>query len=351
MSERTELRRLARRFGLRLVSCGELTIRRVPRGRGFSYLDADGAVLKDAETLARFRSLAVPPAYRNVRLAPDPQAHLQAVGEDAAGRLQYRYHPDWTQAREAMKAQRLAALAGALVSIGQAVRRALRRPDPDRQLALAAVVRLVELTAIRAGGEQYAEENGTRGATTLLKSHVRVEGKEIALAFKGKGGKMIRKSARDARLAEALTLLRTLPGSRLFKYRDAEGRIHPVRTNEVNDFLKAISGQRISLKDFRTLTASLGVLDQLGRVTPETSERGRRRQIREAVAPLAEQLANTLSVCRTSYVHDSVIAAFESGKLGIGAASVRSSAGRAQMLTRLLHSRHCGAGRCAAPRH
>lgn len=341
MSERTELRRLARRFGLRLVSCDQLTIRRTRRGSGFSFEAADGSRMQDADTLARLKSLAVPPGYRNVRFAADPRAHLQAVGEDAAGRLQYRYHPSWTKAREAMKARRLAALAGALVTIGRIVRRALGRRESDRRLALAAVVQLVQLTAIRAGGEQYAEEHGTRGATTLLKSHVRVDGDLISLNFKGKGGKMIRKCVHDAPLADVLTRLRALPGSRLFKYRDGEGHVHPVRTGEVNAFLKEISGQRISLKDFRTLTASLGVLDQLGRVAPETSERGRRRQIRAAVAPLADELANTLSVCRTSYVHDTVIQAFESGKLRTASAPAASFAARAQTLSRLLNSRSC----------
>lgn len=344
MSDTTTVRRLARRFGLRLVRPAALTIRRKRHGSGFAYRHADGTPVTDRETLDRLRRLAVPPAYENVRFATDPRAHLQAVGEDAAGRLQYRYHPDWTCVREAMKAQRLAGLAEALPVISRAVRRSLRRPEPDRRLALAAAVHLVSLTAIRAGSDQYAAEHGTRGATTLLKSHLRIEGDTIALSFKGKGGKAIAKQVRDAALAQALTRLRELPGRRLFKYRNGKGSIHAIRAGDVNAFLKEVGRRPISLKDFRTLTASMGVLDQLGRLTPETSERGRRRQVKAAIAPLAEELANTLTVCRTSYVHDTVITAFEAGRLAEIAGRARSALARAALLSELLREGGRGAG-------
>lgn len=341
MAEKTTVRRLARRFDLKIVSPTSLTIRRKRRGRGFSYETADGTALKDAEELARLRRLAVPPAYRNVCFAADPRAHLQAVGEDAAGRLQYRYHPDWTLVRETLKADRLSGLAQALPRILRSVRRELRQPSSPRRFALAAVVQLVALTAIRAGSEEYALEHGTRGATTLLKSHLRLNDDEVALAFKGKGGKAIRKQCRDADLARALAQLKEIPGARLFKYRGEDGGVHAVRGADVNAFLKAISGQAISLKDFRTLTASLGVLDRLGRLEPAGSERGRRQQIRQAIAPLADELANTLTVCRTSYVHDSVISAFETGKLAKTGPEARSPLARMQLLSELLRSKGC----------
>ncbi|MCJ8142247.1 DNA topoisomerase IB [Ancylobacter sp. A5.8] len=337
MTDSRELRRLARGVGLRIASRAELTLCRKRRGRGFVYETSEGARVRDPETLARLASLAVPPAYSHVRLAADARAHLQAVGTDDAGRLQYRYHPDWTRVREMLKARRLSALAEALPTIRRAVRRLLARPACDRRFALAAAVELVASTAIRAGSEQYAEQNGTRGATTLLKSHVRIENDTILLAFTGKGGKAIRKQVRDARLAGALARLKDLPGRRLFKYRDPTGTIHPVRTAEVNGFLKEISGQPISLKDFRTLTASLGVLHRLERLTPEASARGRNRQIREAVAPLADELANTLAVCRSSYVHDSIVTAFERGDLG----SMGAHRSPAQRLSSLLRSTKC----------
>lgn len=338
MTDRSALRRLARRFDLRIVTCSALTLRRKRRGRGFSYESGDGRAIEDEATLARLKSLAVPPAYTQVMFAADPRAHLQAIGTDAAGRLQYRYHPDWTRVRETLKAARLSALAGALPTITREVRRALRRPEPDQRFALAAAVELVALTAIRPGSEQYAEQHGTRGATTLLKSHVRIDGDTITLAFTGKGGKAICKQLSDARLAVALTRLKALPGRRLFKYRDADGALHAIHAGDANRFLKEISGQPISLKDFRTLTASLGVLDQLARLEPEKSERGRRQQIRQAIGPLADELANTLTVCRSSYVHDSVIAAFESGKLRKTSSESLSNVER---LSRLLAHRDC----------
>ncbi|CAH1654050.1 MULTISPECIES: DNA topoisomerase IB [unclassified Chelatococcus] len=341
MTPKTGIRRLARRFELRIVSPDELVIIRRPRGRGFSYETQDGKSIKNARVLSQLKQLAVPPAYRNVRFAADPRAHLQAIGEDAAGRLQYRYHPDWTLVRETLKAHRLSGLAQALPKILSYVRRELRRPVTEKRFALAAVVQLVALTAIRAGGDEYAQERGTRGATTLLKSHVKIDGDEVRLAFTGKGGKAIQKAVRNAELARALVRLKEIPGSRLFKHRDGDGTVRAVRASEVNDWLKEISGHAISLKDFRTLTASLGVLDELGRLEPENSERDRRRQIREAIAPLADELANTLTVCRTSYVHDSVIAAFENGRLGKACRPSRSASARMQLLARLLRSNAC----------
>ncbi|WGD30486.1 DNA topoisomerase IB [Ancylobacter sp. WKF20] len=338
MPSKTELRRLARRFDLTIVGCSALTIRRRKAGRGFSYTAADGQPIRDPQTLQRLKSLAVPPAYRHVMFAADPRAHLQAVGEDTAGRLQYRYHPDWTRVREAVKAQKLADLAESLPAITRAVQRALKRPEPDRRFALAAAVQLVALTAIRAGSDAYAQEHGTRGATTLLKSHARIEEDRITLRFKGKGGKMIAKETRHPALVEALRRMCDLPGRRLFKYRDAKGAIHTIRASDVNAFLKGIGRSGISLKDFRTLAASMGVLDRLARETPETSAAKRRKQINAAVAPLAEELANTLTVCRTSYVHDTVIAAFEAGKLTTTALRARSATAKAALLAELLGS-------------
>lgn len=312
------------------------------------YEAADGSLIRDVDTLARFRRMAVPPAYRDVRFAEDSSAHLQAVGQDDAGRLQYRYHPDWRRVRESLKAQRLASFALAMPAIARSVGQALARPEPDRRMALAAAVRLVALTAIRAGHDQYAQAHGTRGATTLLKSHVTIKGDEIALRFKGKGGKQVEKRTRSASLARALEKLKALPGRRLFKFVDEAGRVHAVRATTVNAFLKEITDQSVSLKDFRTLTASLGVLDKLSRLTPEASERGRRRQIKAAIEPLASELANTLTVCRSSYVHDAVITAFEEGRLG-ELVPARSRTARATLLSELLRNDGCTPPRSASP--
>jgi DNA topoisomerase I len=315
MSQRSIVARLAEGKGLVIVGAGALTVRRQRCGKGFAFVTPSGSFLRDATEIHRLKALAVPPAYVNVRFAADPAAHLQAVGEDAAGRLQYRYHPRWAEVREALKARRLAGLAKSLPAIRRAVGRCLSSEEIDRRFVAASIVELVSRTAIRAGGEEYARERGTRGATTLLKSNVRLADKAaVSLSFKAKGGKIITKKVKSARLHSAVARLLELPGRRLFQCREAD-IVRPVRAAEVNAFLQEIAGRRISLKDFRTLVASAAALKALAETEPADSERQRRRQVREAVVEIAEDLANTPTVCRTSYVHDAVIAAFEAGAL------------------------------------
>lgn len=314
-NRRKLIRQLARARGLILVGPGDLRLRRLRHGRGFRFVDADGHALRDRDTLARLKSLAVPPAYENVRYAADPRAHLQAMGEDAAGRQQYRYHPQWEEVREAAKADRLADLAKALPEIQRAVRRRLARRDNSLDYANAVVVHLVAATALRAGSESYARERGTRGATTLLKSNVRIEGRTLSLRFRAKGSKLVVRAVDDRRLVTAIRQMLVLPGRRLFQHRKEDGTVRSVRAGDVNTFLRQVSGRQISLKDFRTMVASVGVLRSLAAAKPAASERLRRSQVRSAVEVAADELANTPTVCRTSYVHDSVVAAFEGGTL------------------------------------
>lgn len=326
---------LMRDHGLKRGTPALLVFRRERRGRGFRFLDAAGKPISDGATLARLKSLAVPPAYANVRYAADPDLHLQAVGEDAAGRLQYRYHPAWEQVREAVKARKLRNIARSLPTISRAVRRFLRTPDPtDRHAATAAVVYLVSRTALRAGSDSYARERGTRGATTLLKSNVGIDGIEVRLQFRGKGAKRVTRAVRDRLLARTCQDLLALPGRRLFQYRGADGAIHPVRAADVNAFLREVSGARVSLKDFRTLVASAGVMKALSSVPPAETTRARKALLRDAIAAAAETLTNTPTVCRKSYVHASVIAAFEQGKLPMETGG--SLEGAAQALARVV---------------
>ncbi len=333
--------RLAEESGLVIVGPEALTLRRQRCGKGFAFLTDSGTVLRDASEITRLKSLAVPPAYVNVRFAPDKTAHLQAVGEDSAGRLQYRYHPKWIDVREALKARRLANIARSLPAIRRALNRSLCSPEIDRRFVAASVVELVGLTAIRAGSEEYARERGTRGATTLLKSNIKLGDRNVVtLTFKAKGGKIVTKDVRSARLHAALARLLELPGPRLFQCREAEGAIHSVRATEVNAFLQEIAGRRISLKDFRTLVASSAALKALAATEPAASERQRRRQVREAVVGIAEELANTPTVCRASYVHDSVIAAFEAGTLKkTHIRKAKSPAMQAELLARIVTRR------------
>ncbi len=315
MSQRSIVARLAEEKGLVIVDPEALTLQRRRCGRGFAFVTPSGAFVRDAAEIRRLKRLAVPPAYVNVRFAADPAAHLQAVGEDAAGRLQYRYHSQWAEVREALKARRLASLAKSLPTIRRAVGRCLSVVKTDRRFVAASVVELVSLAAIRAGGEEYARVHGTRGATTLLKSNVKLAGKGVVtLSFRAKGGKVVTKHVLSPRLHAAVARLMELPGRRLFQYLEAD-TVRPMRAADVNAFLREVAGRRISLKDFRTLVASAAALKALAATEPAGSERQRRRQVHEAVIEIAEELANTPTVCRTSYVHDAVVAAFEAGAL------------------------------------
>ncbi|CAN5906112.1 DNA topoisomerase IB [soil metagenome] len=318
-------------------------MKRQRSGKGYSFLTSSGSVLRDASEIQRLKSLAVPPAYINVRFAADKAAHLQAVGEDAAGRLQYRYHPRWTDVREALKARRLASIARSLPDIRRAVARSLASAELDRRFVAACIVELVGLTAIRAGSEEYARDHGTRGATTLLKSNVRLGAKNVVtLSFKAKGGKLVTKDVKNARLHAALARLLALPGRRLFQCHEPDHAVRAVRAAEVNAFLKEIAGRRISLKDFRTLVASAAALKALAETIPATSERQRRRQVREAVVGIAEQLTNTPTVCRASYVHGSVVTAFEAGALKAAQIKkAKSPVRQAELLARIV-SKHVG---------
>jgi DNA topoisomerase-1 len=264
---------------------------------------------------------------------------LQAVGRDAAGRLQYRYHSDWEKVREQRKAHRLARLVGALPKIRRNVSAHLAGEAPTREFALAAVIELIARTAIRPGNESYARLNGTRGATTLLKSNVALEDDCVVLTFKAKGGKAVRKECNAAKLVRAIGILRDVPGKRMFQYRDNSGIVRAVSTTQVNAFLREIAGIKISLKDFRTLMASAVVLESLSRISPAASARGRRKQVLDAVRAAADELSNTPAICRKSYVHDTIVTAFEDGILERFAATMkgyRSQSKREQLLAQVV---------------
>ena len=336
---RATVESLAQGHGLKLGDQTGLTIRRIKRGKGYSFVRANGTPIRQVGTIKRLNSMAVPPAYREVRYSADPASHLQAVGIDAAGRLQYRYHADWEKVREHRKAHRLARLVAALPKIRRNVSMHLSGDEPTREFALSAVIELIARTAIRPGNESYARLNGTRGATTLLKSNVTLEDDNLVLTFKAKGGKATRKECDAAKLVRAIGILRTVPGKRMFQYRDRSGTVRAVSTTAVNAFLREIAGIKISLKDFRTLMASAVVLETLSRISPAASERGRRKQVLEAVRAAADELSNTPAICRKSYVHDTIVTAFEDGILERFAATMtgyRTQAKREALLAQVV---------------
>lgn len=290
-------------------------IRRRRSGRGFSYRDPSGKTVADPETLDRIRRLAIPPAWTEVWINPDPQGHIQATGRDARGRKQYRYHDTWIVQRAETKYSRLADFGRALPSIRARVETDLDLRGPRREKVLATCVRLLEITQIRIGNREYARANRSYGLTTLNKRHVDIDGSAMIFHFKGKSGIEHRVSVRDRRLARILSVLEDLPGQHLFKYRDENGDFVPVEAADVNAYLREIAGQDFSAKDFRTWAGTISAARALRTMPPPSSKTEGKRIVTTCIRAVAGVLGNTAAVCRSSYVHPAVLDAFHDGRL------------------------------------
>jgi DNA topoisomerase I len=271
--------------------------------------------VRDKALKSRIKQLAIPPAWTEVSIAASDRSHIQAVGRDAEGRLQYRYHPEWEKARAEAKHHRLLRLGSALPGLRDAIRKALSEPDLTRKKVIAAVVRLIDRALLRPGYEEYAQARGSRGASTLLKSDVAVEGDRIVIDFEGKAGKPIKLEITDRILARVATSLLAQKGRRLFKAPDETGQLRPITAREVNAFLAEETGADITAKDFRTFRASAEALAFLTAHNGHTTEKLKKQAVVEAADRASEILVNTRSVARSSYIHPSVIKAYESGKL------------------------------------
>ena len=307
----------AREAGLRYSSDARPGITRRRRGRGFSYVDAGGAVVHDDVRLRRVRSLAIPPAWTDVWICADPVGHLQATGRDARGRKQYRYHPRWQTSRGADKFSRMLAFAAALPKIRARCDDDLARPGMPRDKVLATVVRLLELTLIRVGNDEYARDNRSYGLTTLRDRHVRIDGTSMRFRFRGKAGKVHDVGLRDRRLAGIVRRCQELPGQELFQYVDDDGEVRDVTSDDVNAYLEAAAGERFTAKDFRTWAGTVlayRALRALGPVDAE-SEAAARRSVVQAMRHTADVLGNTPAVARGSYVHPAVLEAYLDGSL------------------------------------
>ena len=296
---------------LRHVSDAQPGIGRVRAGRGFRYVDPSGATIKDRDTLARIRSLAIPPAWSAVWICPSPEGHLQATGRDARGRKQYRYHPRWHTVRDETKYGRMLEFGAALPQIRAQVDRDLALPGIPRERALASIVHLLESSLIRIGNEEYARENKSFGLTTFKNRHVEVNGSQIQFRFRGKSGKAHTVSVNDRRLARLVQQMRDLPGQDLFQYLDDEGNAVPVSSADVNEYLRNISGQDFTAKDFRTWSGTLLAAQELTAADPFAPEAAPRSILLSAVAAVAGRLGNTVAVCRKCYIHPAVLGAFE----------------------------------------
>ncbi|MFL5756481.1 MAG: DNA topoisomerase IB [Chloroflexota bacterium] len=305
----------ARAAGLRYTVDDRPGITRRRVGKAFTYRAPDGTTIRDRETVARIRSLAIPPAWTDVWICPDPNGHLQATGRDARGRKQHRYHPRFREARETAKFDRMIAFARVLPAIRERVDADLSRPGLPREKVLAAVVRLLELTLIRVGNEEYARLNRSFGLTTLQDRHAKIAGSQVRFHFRGKAGKEHDVGLRDRRLARVVARCQELPGQDLFQYVDEQGIVRDVRSEDVNAYVREIAGEDFSAKDFRTWAGTVLAYRALRALQPDAG-RVAKKQVVEAMRDTAERLGNTPAVARKSYVHPAVLEAYLDGEIG-----------------------------------
>jgi DNA topoisomerase-1 len=299
----------AKAAGLRYTTDVIPGIRRVKRGKSFAFIAADGAPIRDKKEVARIKSLAIPPAYADVWICPLPNGHLQATGRDARGRKQYRYHKRWRAIRDENKFDRMLAFAKVLPAIRAALSADLAKAGLPREKVLATVVSLLASTAIRIGNEEYARDNDSYGLTTLQEDHAEVTGAKIVFRFRGKSGKEHEIEVKDKRVARIVKASQDLPGQNLFEYLDDEGEAHPVRSEDVNDYLREISEGDFTAKDFRTWDATMTCALELAAVRIEDSGEAK-SAVTEAIKRVAEKLGNTPAVCKKSYIHPGVIDEF-----------------------------------------
>ncbi len=301
--------------GLRYVSDTMPGIRRKKAGSGFTYTGPDGKAIKDPATLNRIRSLAIPPAYTDVWICPSPSGHVQATGRDARRRKQYRYHLRWREVRDETKFGRVLAFSEVLPRIRKQVQSDLSKQGLPREKVLATVVRLLDCTGIRIGNDEYARSNRSFGLTTLRDRHVEISGSNIRFEFRGKSGKAYSLSLNDRRLARIVQRCQALPGEDLFQYVDDDGVRQTIGSGDVNDYLRATSGEEFTAKDFRTWSGTKLAVAALTEIGTWTSQRQAKSNILRAIDRVADQLNNTRAVCRKYYVHPAVLDAYTAGSM------------------------------------
>jgi DNA topoisomerase IB len=308
----------ARQAGLVYVSDTAPGIRRLGRGDGFRYVDADGRAVRDESTLARIRSLAIPPAYTDVWICADPDGHLQATGRDAKGRKQYRYHPEWAAVRGDGKFERIVAFGEALPKLRRRLSRDLAQPGFPRDKVVAIVVSVMARTLIRVGNDAYARSNKSFGLTTLRNRHVGfLRGGRAKFAFRGKSGLDHEIVLDDAHLVKLVKRCQQLPGQSLFQYVDDDGASQPVGSAQVNDYLREALGEAFTAKDFRTWGGTLAAIERFAAIElpDDASERELASIEKQVVADVAAMLGNTPTVCRKAYIDPAVFAGWRNGRL------------------------------------
>jgi DNA topoisomerase-1 len=305
----------AQEAGLRYVSDTMPGISRRRAGTGFTYLGPDGKRITDRKEIARIRSLAIPPAYSDVWICPYPNGHIQATGRDARGRKQYRYHPKWREVRDVTKFERMLEFSRALPAIRERVSKDMGKQGLPREKVLATVVNLLECTGIRVGNDEYARANRSFGLTTLRDRHVAISGSKLRFQFRGKGGKIHDVVLTDRRLARIVARCQAIPGETLFQYEDENGVRQIVDSADVNAYLREISGQDFTAKEFRTWAGTLLAVAALRELGPAATAREGKSLVLQAIDKVAEQLNNTRAVCRKYYVHPAVFETYLAGTM------------------------------------
>jgi DNA topoisomerase-1 len=305
----------ARFAGLRYTSDQSPGYARIAAGKGFRYIDTSGKTIRDKSKLTRIRSLVIPPAWKKVWICPDDIGHLQAVGFDARGRKQYRYHPSYRALRNLTKFHGLPDIVRGIELVRRRSRQYLSLPGMPREKVLAALIRLLDITGIRVGNEQSASENNTFGLTTLRNRHVEIDGATLVFRFTGKSGVKHELKISDRRLAQIVRQCHDLPGQRLFEYVDEEGEPHAVLSSDVNSYLSELSGQELTAKDFRTWAGTVECAIALRDIGEFSSETQAKKNIVAAIKTAAGRLGNRAATCRTYYIHPAVTEAYLAGEL------------------------------------
>ena len=303
----------AQAAGLRYVTDAEPGIRRRRVGRGFSYVDPDGRVVREREHIRRFRSLMIPPAWNDVWICPIPEGHLQVTARDARGRKQYRYHPSFRAQRDSLKFEKMVELSDVLWKVRERVERDIARPGLQRRTVMATLVWLLDRTLIRVGSHELARENDSFGLTTLRRRHVSIEGSTLRFEFRGKSGVAHAVAVTDRRIARIVQRCRELPGRELFQYVDARSRRQIVYADDVNMYLREITGRDVTAKDFRTWAGTMIAAEALREMGPAATQREAKHNVLCAIDRTAERLGNTRAVCRKYYIHPVLLEAYLEG--------------------------------------
>ena len=301
--------------GLRYVRRGGPCIRRIRSGRAFRYLDPSGKPLRDPQHLARIRSLVIPPAWTDVAICPSPNGHLQAVGVDARGRKQYRYHPRYRAVRDQAKFSRMIAFGAVLSTIRRRVEENLKGSGLSKEKVLATVVRLLETSFIRVGNAEYARDNDSFGLTTLKNRHVRIAGATFRFHFRGKSGQEHDIELTDRRLAAIVRRCQELPGYELFEYIGEDGAVCAVESADVNRYIREIAGGEFTAKDFRTWAGTILALRELASAGPAANQSEGKKAVVAAIKSVARKLGNRPATCRKYYVHPAIPEAYMDGSL------------------------------------